>query len=145
MADLNYCGSALAVVAASPATFDSSGYAALTWTAAVGGLVDISTVGDTSKDIPIPYLSGRVSHVNGGVDGGERTITFAWETSDPGQVILRNNQNNNVAVSCRITDADGRISYFTGVVANIQDTARNDASYKGQTAVIRVRSVTVRA
>jgi hypothetical protein len=142
MADLNYCGATLAVVAATPATIDVAGFAALSWTASITGLVDISEVGDSSADIPIPYLNGRVSHVNGAVDGGEITITFAWETSDPGQVILRNNQNNNVQCSFRLTD--GRIAYFSGVVGSVRDVARDNASYKAQTAVIRVRTATVR-
>jgi hypothetical protein len=144
MADLNYCGTAVAIVAATPATIDVAGFAALSWTASITGLVSITEIGDTSTDIPIPYLVGRVSHVNGAVDGGEVTLTYAWETSDPGQVILRNNQNNNVQVSLRVTDPDGRIAYFSGVVASVRDFSRTNSDYKGQTAVIRVRTATVR-
>lgn len=144
MADLNVCGSTLAVVAATPATIDSAGFAALSWTAVLTDLIDISEIGDTSQDIPIPYLSGRVSHVNGAVDAGEVNITYAWETTNAAQVILRNNQNNNVACSFRVTDPDGRISYFSGVVANVRDLPRNSGAYKGQTATIRVRTATVR-
>jgi len=144
MADLNFCGSTLAVVAATPATIDVAGFAQLSWAATIPSLVDISELGDTSQDIPIPYLNGRTSHVNGAVDGGEVNITYAWDTSESGQVILRNNQNNNVQLSFRVTDPDGRVSYFSGVVANIRDLARNTGNYKGQTAVIRVRTPTIR-
>lgn len=144
MADLSYCGSTIAVVAATPATIDVAGFAALSWTAVLTDLVSISELGDTSQDIPIPYLNGRTSHVNGAVDGGEVTLTYAWETSNAAQVILRNNQNSNVQVSFRVTDPDGRISYFSGVVANIRDLPRDTNTYKGQTAVIRVRTATVR-
>jgi hypothetical protein len=98
MADLNFCGTTLAVVVATPATIDVAGFAALSWTATLPDLIDITELGDTSQDIPIPYLSGRVSHVNGAVDAGEVTITYAWETSNAAQVILRANANNNTAV-----------------------------------------------
>jgi hypothetical protein len=144
MADLNFCGTTLAVVVASPATIDVAGFAALSWTATLPDLIDITELGDTSQDIPIPYLSGRVSHVNGAVDAGEVTITYAWETSNAAQVILRANANNNTAVSVRVTDPDGRIAYFSGVVANVRDVARNNTAYKGQTAVFRVRTPFVR-
>lgn len=145
MADLNFCGTALAVVVATPATIDTAGFAALSWTATLTGLVDISELGDTSQDIPIPYLTtGRFGHVNGAVDAGEVTITYAWETSDAAQVILRNNQNTNTQLSFRVTDPDGRITYFSGVVANVRDVARNNTAYKGQTAVVRVRTAYVR-
>lgn len=145
MADLSYCGSTIAVVVATPATIDSPGFAALSWTAVLTDLVSISEIGDTSQDIPIPYLNGRTSHVNGAVDGGEVTLTYAWETSNAAQVIIRNNQNNNVACSFRVTDPDGRISYFSGVVANVRDLPRDTNTYKGQTATIRVRTARVHA
>ncbi len=144
MADLNYCGTTLAVVVATPATIDVAGFAALSWTATVGGLVEIDEVGDTSQAIPISYMNGRTSYVNGAVEGGEITGTYSWETSDAGQVILRANQNNNTAISWRITDPDGRIAYGSGVVGPVRDLARNSGAYKGQTFTLRVRTATVR-
>jgi len=47
-------------------------------------------------------------------------------------------------VSLRVTDPDGRIAYFSGVVASVRDFSRTNSDYKGQTAVIRVRTATVR-
>jgi hypothetical protein len=141
----SYIGTAVAVVAASPATFDSAGYAALTWTAAVGNLVQWGEMGDQSEDIPVTTLAGRTLHTNGARDGGEIPFTYVFGSTDAGQVILRANANTNNAVSVRVTDPDGQVSYATGVVGFIRDAERTASAYKGQTGAFRVNTAVVRA
>ena len=143
MADSSYIGATIACVASTPATVDSAGFAALTWTATIGNIVEWSEVGDSTASIDIPKLSGRTTHVNGAKDGGEVSFTFQYEVADAGQVILRAQSNGTTTVSFRITDPDGKIVYFHGVVANVRDMARNSSNYKGMTGVIRVNSATV--
>ena len=48
-------------------------------------------------------------------------------------------------MSCKITDPDGKLAYFYGLVANVQDQERNNSNFKGLTGVFRVNSATVRA
>lgn len=145
MPDISYIGTTVAVVAATPATFDAAGYAALTWTATVGGLVEWSTIGDESEDITWVELSdGRSKHVNGAKDGGSREFTYNYIKTDPGQIILRANSNNQTNVSIRITDSDGDVAYATGRIANVMDKQRTAGEYKGQTGQIRINSSTVR-
>ena len=143
MSGLNYCGTTLSVVVAAPATIDVAGFAALSWTANVGGLVDIDPIGDTSQAIQIPYLNGRTGYVGGAVEGGEINGTYAWLTSDAGQVILRANANGNTTISWRVTDPDGRVAYGSGLVGPVRDVGRNSGAYKGQTFVLRVNTATI--
>jgi len=138
----SYIGAVIAVSVATPATIDSSGFGALSYTT-VGKIVSWGAVGDTSDNIAIPLLAGRVEHVNGAADGGEIPFVVRYD-SDAGQTLLVNNSNNNVTVSVKITDPDGKLAYFYGIVANIQDQERNNSNFKGLTGVFRVNSATVR-
>lgn len=141
-AAISYIGALIACSVATPGTIDSSGFGALTWTT-IGKVVSWGQVGDTSNSIDIELLSGRVEHVNGVIDGGEIPWTVRFDV-DAGQTLLVNNSNNNADVSFRITDPDGKLAYFFGRVANVQDQERNSTNFKALSGVIRVNSATVR-
>lgn len=138
----SYIGCTIGVVASTPATFDAAGFGALGYTT-IGKVVSWGEVGDQSDDIAIPLLSGRVEHVNGAADGGEIPFTLRSDT-DAGQTILVNNSNGNTNLSFKVTDPDGKIAYFWGIVANVRDQERNNSNYKGLTGVVRVNSATIR-
>lgn len=140
----NYIGATVAVVAALPATYNAAGYAALSWTAVVGQIVSWGEIGDQTADISVTTLAGRTLHTNGASDGGEVPFTYVFSASDTGQTLLRTQNNTNTGVSVRVTDPDGTVQYFSGVVANIRDPERADGAYKGQSGVIRVNTAVVR-
>lgn len=142
-AAISYIGAVIGAVVATPATVDAAGFGALTYVT-IGKIATWGEVGDTSGDVAIDLLEGRIEHVNGAKDGGE--IPFAFRSdNDAGQTLLRNNNNTNNEVSFKITDPDGQIAYFYGKVANVRDNERSSSSYKGQTGVVRVNSATIRA
>ena len=141
---ISYIGSKLYVAAALPATFDEAGYGGVTW-AETAGIVDIGELGDQQNDITIDTLIGRVEHVNGASDLGEIAVSYTYIEADAGQVIIRAGAGTNVGHSFKIVDADGKIAYFHGVVANLRDRARSSSEYKGETFVIRGNSAVVRA
>lgn len=144
MADISYIGATFAIVAATPATYDSAGYAALTWTASVGEVVSWGPTGDVHEDIAVTEVStGRTKHINGAKDGGAIDFTIKYAVSDAGQVIMRTNNGTNTAVSVRITDPDGKIEYSTGIIANLRQMERTAGQYKGFTGQYRVNSVVV--
>lgn len=140
--ETSYIGAVIAVSASTPATFDGSGFAALSYTT-VGKIVAWGAVGDTSASIDVPLLSGRIVHINGALDGGSIAWTVAYDT-DSGQTILKNNSNGTTRLSFKITDPDGQVSYNWGLVADVQDQERNNSNYKGLTGVARINSATVR-
>ena len=141
-AAISYIGAVIAVSVATPATVDASGFNALTYTT-VGKVASFGSVGDSSADITIELLDGRTEHVNGVKDGGVIPFTVRSDT-DAGQTLLVNNSNNNVDLSFKITDVDGKIAYFYGKIANVKDNERAPGSYKGLSGEIRVNSATVR-
>lgn len=143
MADISNVGVAVAVVAATPATIDSTGFAALSWTATVGELSMWGAIGDTSASIDIPRISGRTTHVNGAVDGGSIAFAFQYEVADAGQVILRANANGATTISVRVTHSDGKITYSHGKVANLVYNEITPTTNKGMKGVFLVNSATV--
>lgn len=138
----SYIGAVIAVSVATPGTIDASGFNALSYTT-VGKIASFGSVGDSSADIPIELLEGRTEHVNGVKDGGAIPFAVRYDT-DAGQTLLVNNSNNNVDLSFKITDPDGKIAYFYGKIANVKDNERAPGSYKGLSGEVRVNSATVR-
>lgn len=140
---ISYIGSKVSLVAGLPATFDGAGYGDLTFVE-VKGIVDIGEIGDQQNDIAIDTLAGRVEHVNGSSDLGEISVSYNFLDADAGQVIVRAAAGSNTAHSFKVEDADGKIAFFHGVIANVRDRARSSSEYKGETFVIRGNSAVVR-
>lgn len=141
---ISYIGATIGCVVGTPATVDETGFAAMTYVA-IGKIASWGEMGDTSSDISVELLDGRVEHVNGSKDGGAIPFTIRADADDLGQPILKAQSNGNAEVSFRVVDPDGAISYFHGKVANVRDSAREPGSYKGFTGEIRVNSATIRA
>ncbi len=140
---ISYIGATIGCVVGVPATVDSTGFGALTYTT-IGKIASFGEVGDTAADTTVDLLDGRIEHVNGAKDGGAVPFTIRADADDLGQPILKAQSNGNNEVSFRIVDPDGRISYFYGKVANVRDTERTSSNYKGFTGEVRVNSPTIR-
>lgn len=144
MPDINTIGTTVACVVGAPATFNGAGYAALSWTATIGDLVEWGAMGDTHADITVTKIAdGRTVHVNGAKDGGEIAFAYSYTVADPGQVILRAQSGSNLDVSFRRTDNDGQLRYCTGRVANVQMKEATVGVIKGEMGVVRVNTAIV--
>ena len=139
-------GSLLSVSASTPASIDSTGFGALTYTQ-VGNIASIPPYGDTSQDVALPadLETGRVTHINGPLDGGEiGPITCHTEDmADAGQDIIRTGSNTNTTHSFKITKPSGDIDYFHGLIANYRPSAREGGGYEGCEFVVRANTVVV--
>lgn len=140
---ISYIGATVGCVAASPATDDAAGFAALSYVP-IGKIASWGAVGDTSNNIAIDLLDGRVEHVNGARDGGVIAFTIRDDADSAGQAILKAQSNTNTEVSFKVTDPDGKIAYVYGKVANVRDQERTSSNYKGFTGEVRVNSPTIR-
>ena len=141
---VSYIGALVQIVASSPATQDASGFGALSYTT-IGKIVSVGATGDTTDNISVPLLIGRVEHVNGAADGGEIQMGFRYDAgTDAGQNIVLAQNNSQTNCSFKITDPDGKIEYFLGLVANYQSMDRNTQNYKGYNFVARVNSPLIR-
>jgi len=105
-------GTKLAISAASPATFDATGYAALTHTeiANVEGLGDF---GATYEEVAFQPLNGPKLKLKGPADNGGISPTIALDPSDAGQTLLRTAADDKTQknYSVEITLQDNTVIY----------------------------------
>ena len=107
----------------------------------VGNVKSISAAGDTSAAINVSLLkSGRVTKVNGEKDGGELTISVAFDASDSSYAAVRAYANTNTNIWFKISDPGSKYLYTQGLIANWQETERNNTTEMGATFVIRVNA-----
>ena len=137
-----YIGGTIALVMATPATFNQAGYEALTFVE-LGKVINASELGDEAEDISFNLLkSGRTSHLNGVKNNGA-TVTFVYDRDDAGYALVKANANGNTLASIEITDPDGDVTYFQCVLANLRDATRDASSVKAKTVELRVTTDTV--
>lgn len=109
-------GATLKLSAGVPATFDGTGYAALTYTT-VGEVIDLGEFGrkyNVVKNNPVA-TRGTVKH-KGSFDEGTMAVKLNLDTDDTGQQLAKTalNSDNNYAVL--ITDQNGDKYYFQAIV-----------------------------
>lgn len=129
-------GTTLACATASPATYDASGYGALTFTD-IGKVASISARGDTHAEItpPADLATGRVTPRKGAVSGGNITVTVHTEDyADGGQDLIRTAaaaMSDAAALSFEETDRAGNIRYWEAEVHSYRFIEASENSYNG--------------
>ena len=117
MGSTTAAGTALAISAASPATQDETGYAALTYTE-IGGIEKIGAIGATFNKVEFTPLKGPKQKHKGSVDYGSLQPSLAHDDEDAGQTLLRTAgaDATSTLYSFKVTLADGAVRYFQGRV-----------------------------
>ena len=134
---VNQIGGVLSISAAAPATYDETGYDALTWTE-IGGVISIPERGDTSELIQVNDLkTGRTLKANGVLDYAEIVIPLIRDDTDAGQVIVKANKNTNTLVSIRYEDNAGKQENVTGYVANLLPSEASAETFSGTSFAFR--------
>ena len=111
-------GTKLNVVATAPATYDATGYAALTWTAGdVGEVVNMGEFGSQYSLITQELLNSRiVKKFKGNVNYGSLQLELGRAPGDEGQIVLLAALASDNSYSFMVTLQDGTKQYFTGKV-----------------------------
>lgn len=136
-------GTVLAVVAAKPATQSKSGFSALSFID-IEGTLSVPILGMTQASITSNLLkSGLTQHSHGTRTIGEKTIPFKEVSPDAGMTIVRANAGAEQECSFKITYASGRIGYFFGLIADLQENEATTETEAGGTFVIRPNSLYV--
>ena len=108
-----------AVSAATPATYDSVGFGALTFTN-VGGVTSVGEFGGEAELITYDLLAERVTKkLKGTINYGTIQLEMVLETADAGQLLLEAGALGaavDTIHSFKVTLNDGTIKYFTGVI-----------------------------
>ena len=109
-------GGFLSVSAATPVTFNDTGYAALTWTE-VGEASEVPEFGAAYSAVTFtPLKTGIVNKFHGELNYGSITIPLGYDSADAGQIILIAALASKSAISFRETRSDGTIRYIMGKV-----------------------------
>ena len=105
-------GSTLQVSATTPATFNSAGYAALTYTT-VGEITNLGEFGRIyalSKHNPV--ATRATVKKKGSYDEGQLNLQLGLDTDDAGQVLMKAASLSDNDYSVKITDQKGDVYYM---------------------------------
>lgn len=109
-------GSTIAVTATAPATLDSTGFGALSYTM-IGEVTDIGTFGQViSKVTHVPLSTGSTIKRKGVSDPGNIQCKMARAPTDAGQAILQAAVPSTSTYSFCVTLQNGTKLYFLALV-----------------------------
>ena len=117
MVSTTAAGSALAITAATPATKDAAGYAALTFTE-IGGIDKIGGIGAVFAKVEFQPLKGPKEKHKGSRDNGSLAPSMALDESDAGQALMRTAADDATSklYAFEVTYPTGAKRYFQGRV-----------------------------
>jgi len=122
-----------------PATFDKTGYEAMTW-AQVKGVVSIGAIGVTDNIIDVPDLeTGFTKGVKGARAGDVIPVAMREIKTDAGQDAMKAACEAFVEYSFKIVEptASGEVEYITGLPHDWKRNERSTTAYAGYTAAIK--------
>ena len=108
-------GSSLAISAAAPASQDSAGFTALTFTE-VGQVEKLGTIGASFNKTEFQPLKGAKQKFKGSADYGSLQPSYAVDSSDAGQTLMQTaaDDETNKLYSFKVTLQDGAKRFFQG-------------------------------
>lgn len=139
-------GVTLAVVAGQPATFDETGYAALTFEP-VGEVLSFGEFGSTVAEVQSqPLATGVTEFFAGFIEYGQMALGLERDASDAGQAIIQDHvdgANKRQAFSAQITLPDGEIIYCDVRAFSSTINVGGANAMIGSTANLRINQVPV--
>ena len=109
-------GTTLGISASAPATYDDTGFVALTFT----DIGEITDMGEYGREYALvthnPLGDRRTVKRKGSYNDGALTMSLGRVPSDAGQVLLLAALDSDDSYSFEVTLQDGTIQYFTGQV-----------------------------
>lgn len=139
-------GVILAVTAGQPATFDDTGYAALTFTD-VGEVLSFGEFGSTVSEVQSqPLATGVTEFFAGFIEYGQMSLGLERDSSDAGQEIIQSHvdgADKRQAFSAKITLPDGEIIYCDVRAFSSTINVGGANAMIGSTANLRINNVPV--
>lgn len=145
MTALTSAGTTIALSAAAPATFDGTGYAALTYTT-VGGVESIPAIGASTSVNSFQPLNGPLEKHKGPTNYGSLQIPMAYDKADAGQILMRTaaGATNNAQYSFKVTFPNGDIRYFQGRVFSMPETPGSATNVLMITSTVEINTVVIK-
>jgi hypothetical protein len=122
-------GTIVSVSASSPATYDATGFAALTWSAC-GELSELPSFGaEAALATHTPLGTGIVAKRRGSLNYGSVSLTMGLSGTDTGQVIFQTAGEAaagvDAQVSVKVELVTGELQYFTAQVMSYKTNVGN--------------------
>ena len=122
-------GTVVSVSANSPATYDSAGFAALSWSPC-GELAELPAFGaEAALATHTPLATGIVAKRRGSLNYGSVALTMAMSDTDTGQTVLQDaaeaGAGQDAQVSVKVELVNGEIQYFTAQVMSYRTNVGN--------------------
>lgn len=113
-------GSTLGIVAAAPATFDVTGYEALTFV----NIGEITDLGEFGREYALvthnPIGSRGTQKLKGSFNEGTMTLQLGLDESDAGQDLLQTAVDDDASYSFCVTLQDGSKYYFRALAMSFK-------------------------
>lgn len=120
MSTQSSAGAVLKVSASTPATFDGTGYAALSFTT-VGEITNFGEFGRVYQLIKHnPVATRGTQKKKGSYDEGSMALQMALDTDDAGQILMKAAVNSDSAYSFLVQMQNGDKYYMQGLVMDFK-------------------------
>lgn len=139
MADaITFSGTTIAVSANLPATYDDTGFAALTYT----DIGEVTTApgsgGKTFEDVSWTTLADAATkHRKGTSDQAEQTMEIIDDRDDGGQDILKTALDSADEISMKVTYNNGEVDYAQILVTGYEGTGGDANTLRQSTVTFR--------
>ena len=128
-------GTRISISAAKPATYNEAGYEAVTTWAKVGEITDGGSHGRTYNEVTHGPIDTRgTQKFKGSFNEGTKTLQLALDSSDAGQLIVKQALASDDSFSFKVEYQGGDVDYFQALVLSFQ---------KATAGVDSIRSATV--
>lgn len=116
-------GTTLSISAGSPATFDETGFEALSFTV-IGEITNIDgEIGRVYNLVTHNPLATRATQkFKGSYNSGSVTLQMALDEDDAGQILLEAALTSDANYSFKLVHQDGKVKYFQGKVMSFPAT-----------------------
>jgi hypothetical protein len=105
-------GTVVSISAAAPATFDGTGYAALTWTV-IGNIDDGGEHGREYAEVTFNPINTRgTDKYKGSFNEGTKTLSIGYNSDDAGMIVLKTALLSDSNFSFKVAYPDGDFDYF---------------------------------
>ena len=141
MAIQTSAGSTFAIATALPATYDASGYNALTWSL-IGEVTDIGEFGKEFNLVTHTPVAGRqVQKLKGSYNNGAITLQMARDqAAGSNQDKLKTGLASDASYAFKVTLQDGTKMYFTGKIMSYKTQVGSVDQVTGASTAIELDS-----
>ena len=131
-------GVLIGISAGVPATFDATGYAALTYTN-IGEITDGGSHGRKYALVTHkPIASRGTQKYKGSFDEGQKTLQVGLDDDEPGQVLAKTASKSDANYAFKVTYQGGSVDYFQAKVMSFEKATGNVDSIRSGTIMLEL-------